>query len=179
MEKLEGVLPAIRKFKEFDDALESKSPYVIFLDTRISQISKLVKVAKEKKKKALVHVDLVKGLKADEYGMEYLLHEAKVDGVISTRSNVIAIAKKHNILAVQRIFLLDSHAMESNLKVIDQVRPDYLEVLPGVAPKIIHDVKQKTSLPIIAGGLIQDENDINSAFEAGAVAVSTSLKKLW
>lgn len=179
MEKLYGVLPAIRRFKEFDDALESKSPYVIFLDTRISQIAKLVKVAKEKKKKALVHIDLVKGLKADEYGMEYLLHEAKVDGVVSTRANVIAIAKKYNILAVQRIFLIDSHAIESNLKMIEQVRPDYLEVLPGVAPKIIQDVKRQTKLPIIAGGLIQDEKDIQNALDAGAVAVSTSLKKLW
>ncbi|MEQ6390144.1 glycerol-3-phosphate responsive antiterminator [Bacillaceae bacterium S4-13-58] len=179
MENLEGVLPAIKRFKDFDHAMESKSTYVIFLDSRISQIGDLVKVVKEHNKKALVHVDLVRGLKADEYGMEFLLHEAKVDGVISTRTNVITVAKKHKILAIQRLFLLDSHAMESNLKLIDQIRPDYLEVLPGIAPKIIRDVKRKTSIPIIAGGLIQDETDIQNALNAGAIAVSTSLKKLW
>ncbi|WP_267882894.1 glycerol-3-phosphate responsive antiterminator [Planococcus massiliensis] len=37
---------------------------------------------------------LLQGLKIDEFGLGYLLNNVKVDGVISTRANVIASAKK-------------------------------------------------------------------------------------
>jgi glycerol uptake operon antiterminator len=177
--ELKGVLPAIRNYKEFDKVLESNHSHIIFLETRISQLSNLVKYARKRNKKVLVHTDLIQGLRADEFGMEYLLHEVKVDGIISTRGNVISIAKKNNILAIQRLFVLDSQALDHNIKIINNVKPDYIEVLPGIVPTVIKEVNDRTGLPIIAGGLIRTNEDIQNAYNGGAVAVTTSRSGLW
>ena len=157
MSKMEiptGVLPAIQKMKDFEQALESNHPSIIFLESRLAQLKSIVKYTKQANKKALIHFDLIQGLKADEYGMEYLIHEVKPDGILSTRGNVIALAKKHRLLAIQRLFLLDSLALEQNLKLINKFQPDCVEVMPGLIPSMISYVKEETKLPIIAGGLI-------------------------
>ncbi|HEY4602104.1 MAG TPA: glycerol-3-phosphate responsive antiterminator [Cerasibacillus sp.] len=174
-----GILPAIRRIKDFEDALQTTSKYVIFLETRLSQLNQLVRHAKRCHKKVLIHFDLIQGLKADEHGMEFLIHAIKPDGVLSTRGNVIQLAKKHDLLAIQRIFLLDSIALKNNVKLVKRSQPDCIEVLPGLVPSMIQIVHEETGLPIIAGGLIREESDITTALEAGAVAVSTSERELW
>ena len=35
--------------------------------------------------------------------------------------------------------------------------PDYVEVLPGIAHKIVENVREATTAKIIAGGLIEEE----------------------
>jgi glycerol uptake operon antiterminator len=174
MPELTGILPAVKSMKEFDKLLESDHKYIILLETRLSQLPSMASYARKANKKLIVHVDLVQGLKTDEYGMEFLIRVIKVDGIISTRGNAIAIAKKNNLIAIQRLFLLDSHALEHNLKIINNVQPDYIEVLPGLIPKIIQEVNRATNIPVIAGGLIRHEEDIQAAYEGGAIAVTTS-----
>lgn len=175
----EGVLPAIRKMKDFEKALKSNHESIVFLETRLSNLKSLVNYTKQENKKTLIHLDLIQGLKADEYGMEFLVREVKPDGILSTRGNVIKLAKKHNLLAIQRMFLLDSLALEQNLKLIEKAQPDCVEVLPGLVPSIIEQIHTETGLPIIAGGLIKKEEQVDAAMDAGAVAVSTSNKELW
>ncbi|SES70231.1 glycerol uptake operon antiterminator [Salinibacillus kushneri] len=174
-----NVVPALRNIKDFEKMLESEHEFLVFLETRISQLRSLVKYAHKQKKKVFIHADLVQGLKADEYGIEFLINEVKVDGIISTRGNVITLAKKHRIFAVQRLFVLDSHALEHNLKICNRVKPDCIEVLPGIIPKIIQEVHEQTGIPIIAGGLIRTNQDIEEALGNGAVAVTTSNRDLW
>ncbi|WP_053218484.1 glycerol-3-phosphate responsive antiterminator [Virgibacillus senegalensis] len=179
MTELQGILPAIRDMKDFEKLLESNYPYVIFLETRISQLVSLMKYAKRKQKKVFVHADLIQGLKTDEAGIEFLVRNLKPDGIITTRGNVISFAKKHNVLAVQRLFALDSHALESNIKIINKVKPDYIEVLPGIVPKLIGEIFERTGIPVIAGGLIRSQEDVANAYEGGARAVTTSRSALW
>jgi glycerol uptake operon antiterminator len=179
LEKLTGILAAVKDMKGFDKLLVSDHKYIVLLETRLSQLLNITRYAKRANKKILIHVDLIQGLKADEYGMEFLIREVKVDGIISTRGNVIAIAKKYNLIAIQRLFLLDSHAIEHNLRNINNIKPDYLEILPGLIPKVIKEIKDATSIPVIAGGLIRTVEDVQSAYQGGAVAVTTSNSDLW
>ncbi|WP_373893353.1 glycerol-3-phosphate responsive antiterminator [Virgibacillus natechei] len=179
MEIQSGPLPAIRTMKEFDKALETSHEIIVLLETRLSQLKSLVDYAKRANKKAFVHADLIQGLKADEYGMEFLIREVKPDGILSTRGNVISLAKKHKLVAIQRLFLLDSKALDHNLKLIEKTRPDCVEVLPGLMPSIIKEVLEQTNIPVIAGGLVTKEEQITAALDAGAIAVSTSKSELW
>lgn len=179
MAELKGVLPVLRNMKEFERLLNSDHEYIIYLEIRLSQLKALVQAAKKANKKVILHVDLIQGLKADVYGMEYLVREVKPDGIVSTRSNVIALAKKNKLMSIQRLFLLDSQALEHNISLINQVKPDYIEILPGIIPSVIAEVYEKTGIPVIAGGLIRTEEDIRLAYEGGAVAISTSQPELW
>ncbi|RIU94530.1 glycerol-3-phosphate responsive antiterminator [Oceanobacillus picturae] len=174
-----GILPAIRKMKDFDFALETSYENIVFLETRLAQLKSLVEYTKRANKKALVHFDLIQGLRADDYAMEFLLREIKPDGILSTRANVISMAKKNNLLAIQRVFLLDSLALEHNIKLINRTKPDCIEVLPGLIPEMIKYIQEQTNIPVIAGGLIKTKEEVDKALAAGAIAVSTSNKSLW
>jgi glycerol uptake operon antiterminator len=173
------ILPAVRGMKDFEKLMNSKYQYIVLLDTHIGQLRGIIKFAKSHKKKILLHADLVHGLKNDEYAAEFLCQEIKPDGLISTRTNVVQTAKKKGLLAIQRLFLLDSIALDTSYKMLKKSQPDYVEVLPGAMPHIIREVKETAGIPIFAGGLIRTNEDVNSALAAGAEAVTTSREELW
>ncbi|MCT1902325.1 glycerol-3-phosphate responsive antiterminator [Oceanobacillus sojae] len=174
-----GVLPAIRRMKDFEKVLESNHEYIIILESRLVQLKSMIDYSHRANKKVFIHFDLIQGLKADEYGVEFLHREMKPDGILTTRGNVITAAKKHKLLAVQRVFVLDSAALEQSIKLIHRFEPDYVEILPGLVPEVIEEITGETDIPVIAGGLIKEEDQVTQALDAGAVAVSTSSRKLW
>ena len=59
------------------------------------------------------------------------------------------------------------------------VRPDFIEVLPGVMPRVIKRICASVRTPIIAGGLITDKEDVMAALSAGAIAVSSTNHQVW
>jgi glycerol uptake operon antiterminator len=179
MEGPKGIIPAIRRLKDFENALQSEHKWIVFLETRLGQLKSLVDYARRADKKVLIHIDLIQGLKADEYGVEFLVHEVKPDGILSTRVSVLELVKKQRLLAIQRLFLLDSLSLENNVKSSKRIKADYIEVLPGTLPEVMKEIYEKTEIPIIAGGLIRTKEDVHAALATGAVAISTSNKKLW
>ena len=52
-------------------------------------------------------------------------------------------------------------------------------MLPGIASKAVNQIQKETSTPVIAGGLINDENEVQEAVSSGAKYVTTSYQKLW
>lgn len=179
MSQIKGVIPAVRKLKGFEDALQTTHEWIVILEVRLGQLRSVINHTKQANKKVLLHIDLVQGLKADEYGLEFLINELKVDGIVSTRGSVIEMAKKRGVLAVQRMFLLDSLSLQTDVRIGKKFSPDYIEVLPGKLPEVIHEINEQVDIPIIAGGLINEQIDADNAYNAGAIAVSTSRKTLW
>ena len=88
-------------------------------------------MAKQHNKKMIYHVDLIHGIRSDEYATEFICQEYNPYGLISTKSSVILKAKQKGVIAIQRIFLIDSHALEKSYKLVQKTKPDYIEVLPG------------------------------------------------
>ncbi|WP_157037659.1 glycerol-3-phosphate responsive antiterminator [Ornithinibacillus californiensis] len=179
MINLQGVLPAVRSMKDFEHVLDSKHENIIVLETRLSQLQNMVKYLRQANKNVFIHADLIQGLKVDEYGLEYLINNIKVDGIISTRGNVISTAKKHRIMGIQRLFAIDSHAINHNVKLCKSIQPDYIEVLPGIIPHIMREIHEETGIPVIAGGLIRTKEEVENTLNGGAAAVTTSNKELW
>ncbi len=173
------ILPAARDIKQYEQLLDSQYTYIILLNSHIGQLRSLNRLAKNNNKKLLLHADLVQGLKNDEYAAQFLCQDIRPAGLISTRKNVVLTAKKSRLLAIQRLFLLDSIALETSYKLLEVTKPDFIEVLPGVMPHIITEVYEETKVPIIAGGLIRDKKEVEQALKAGAVSVTTSRKSLW
>ncbi len=83
------------------------------------------------------------------------------------------------LIGGQRAFLIDSIALENVRKQLVSFRPDFMEIMPGMMPKILKQIREITSIPLVAGGLLSDKGDIMAAFQAGVDAVSTTKEDLW
>jgi hypothetical protein len=62
---------------------------------------------------------------------------------------------------------------------VDISQPDCIEVMPGCMPKVISWVVESIHLPVIAGGLVCDQEDAEAALKAGAMAVSSTNPIVW
>lgn len=174
-----SIIPAINNMKDYEKLLEKPIRSIVVLDSHVAQISEMVRMAKRHHKHLFLHADLIQGLKNDVYAAEFICQDVRPDGLISTRSTVLDVAKKRGIVTILRAFLLDSRSLETSYRQLEQVRPDMVEVLPGLIPSMIREVRQRTGIPVIAGGLIRTREEVEDAFAAGAVAISTSNRALW
>ncbi|MFD2333449.1 glycerol-3-phosphate responsive antiterminator [Cohnella sp. GCM10020058] len=173
------ILPAARKVKDLEKLIKLPYEYIVLLDMHVAQLQPIVQLAKSNGKKPIVHADLIEGLKNDEYAAEFICQIARPAGIVSTRASVIAKTKQNKLLAIQRLFLLDTNALEKSYAMFERTKPDFIEVLPGVIPHMIAEVHERTGIPVFAGGLIRTANDVEQALAAGASAVTTSNKELW
>ena len=99
--------------------------------------------------------------------------------MLSTKSNLIRAAKRAGLVAVQRFFLVDSFSYHQLPRVVEQAGPDAIEILPGCMPRVITWLRDDTTVPVIAGGLVCDKADVVAALGAGAVAVASSNRDVW
>ncbi|GLV14017.1 glycerol uptake operon antiterminator regulatory protein [Alicyclobacillus hesperidum] len=173
------VLPAVRSIKDYESLMAGNSAYVVLLESNLSALPSLVRMANKHQKKVILHADLIQGLKHDEAATQFLCQMIRPFGVISTHASVIATAKRQGVLAVQRVFLIDSHSLRTSYRILEQANPDYLEVLPGLLPHLIAEIREKTKIPILAGGFIRTTAEVEAALDAGATAVTSSVKELW
>ncbi|OMP68675.1 glycerol-3-phosphate responsive antiterminator [Domibacillus epiphyticus] len=173
------ILPAIRSMKDFEKMLSMNYEYGVFLDLHIGMVKSVMDLARQNEKNMFVHLDLISGLAGDEHGVEFIARYAKPFGIISTKGSALVKAKQKGLIATQRAFILDSNALSRSVKLAGKANPDFIEVLPGVAPKIIEAIRRETGKPIFAGGLIETKEEVTAALEAGASAVTTSDVALW
>jgi len=173
------IIAAIHHSDFSKEAVSSQSEVIFLLSANILQIADLVQFLREQKKIVFVHADLIEGLGKDSTSVEYISKKIKPDGILSTKGNVLKRAKELGLITVQRIFLLDSRALNSGVEMIKQYNPDFVEVMPGLIPRGISELRNRIKQPIIAGGMITSKEDVISALKAGALAVSTSRRELW
>lgn len=173
------IIAAINNVKQIDDAIKSPCKIVFLLTGDILNIEDIVKQLRENEKLVYVHLDLIGGFSKDTTALKYIIKNIKPDGIITTKSNLVKAAKELKIFTIQRLFMLDSLALVSGIHSIKSIRPDAVEILPGIMPKIIEEIRLETRIPVIAGGLIRDKSDVIESLNAGAVGISTSNKDVW
>lgn len=175
------VIAAVRAAETVEAAAKASPEVVFLLCGDILNVEKLVRRLKEAGKLVLVHMDLLGGIGRDHQAVEYLAQAVQPDGIISTRSQLIRAAKERGLLTVQRFFLLDSQSVTMAAETAASVRPDMVEVMPGICPRVIRRLSSAEGrrLPVIAGGMIEEKEDIVEALSAGASGVSTSRTELW
>lgn len=173
------VIAAVKNFEGIERCLESDVKIVFVLFGDMCNIGEIVKRIKRTGKIALVHIDLIEGLSGHEIAVDYIRKNTEADGIISTRMNMINRAKELSLYTVFRIFVLDSRAYQSIERQKRQIKADFIEILPGVMPKIIGKISELSSQAVIAGGLINDKEDVIDALNAGAISVSTTNQDIW
>lgn len=174
-----GDNPIIAAVKErfLAEALASPANVIFMLGGSILSIEENIKKAHKQGKLLFLHLDLADGIGKDKTGVEYL-SGLGIDGIISTRSNLIKSAKELGLYTVQRFFALDSQGLESIGDMLSLSHPDIIEIMPGVIGKAIKKFASG-DIPVIAGGLIETKAEVMGALNLGALAVSTGKKELW
>lgn len=174
------VIAALRNVEDVRIEGFSNVGVLFVLGGTIFDLPSLVKQAESFEKLVFVDIDLIKGVGKDASGIRYLARESHVHGVITTKSNLIKSAQKEGMISIQRIFILDSESLAGGLNVVDKSRPDAIEVLPGlILPKIMDRIRARTSVPVIAGGLITKLQEIEEILSSGAIGISTTSAKLF
>jgi len=174
------VIAAVREMRDLEYALEKKMRVIFLL---AGDIFNLIDIEKSKRAEGhlfLLHLDLIRGVARDQVGITYLKKSFGIDGIISTHSNIIQYAKKQNLIALQRLFIVDSESVNTGARLVQSSKPDSVEILPGIILPHIQTELDKLNLPpIVAGGLIRTRDEVDRILASGAVAVSTSQRELW
>lgn len=177
--KSSPIIAGVKDIKELDRALDSSCEVIFLLCGSIFNLKECVRKTKEKNKMIFIHVDLVEGFSRDSVALKYISEEIKPDGIISTKNNLLKVAKSLGMLTVQRIFIIDSLSIDTAIKASQTINPDAIEIMPGIMPRITKQISSSLEVPVIVGGLISFSEEIEKALESGAQAVSTSSSKLW
>ena len=175
----ENILPAIRNMRDLEKLIKTDYKACVVLDMHIGHLKSIMELLKSHSIECYVHIDLIKGLSHDEFACEYIIQTYQPKGIVSTKTKVIQKAKSLNKTTIFRVFIIDSQALNRSIRLIQKVQPDYVEVLPGVASKIVKIIKQSTKTEVIAGGLISEKREIEEAVSNGASYVTTSDRSLW
>ena len=176
------VIAAVKSDAGLQAAVEMEEIQVIFvLYGDVCTIPEILERIKAAGKKAMVHIDLIAGLSAKEISVEFIARQTRADGIITTKPALVRRAKELGIFAVLRFFVIDSLALKNieNLEMqCGTSRPDFIEVLPGVMPKVL-GIAKVSRIPMIAGGLITEKEDVIAALSVGAIAVSSTNQDVW
>ncbi len=159
------------------EAIASPASVIFDLGAGIMTVDESIELAHRAGKLIFIHIDLAEGIAKDKKGIEYLSHLG-ADGIISTRSGLLKMAKEYSLMTVKRLFLLDSQGVLSAENELDRLYTDLIEIMPGIMPKMVERFS-KLGIPVIAGGLIETKSEVTSALSSGAIAISTGKKELW
>ena len=173
------VIAAVKEEAALERALKSECGIIFLLCGNLCNIAQMVKEVKEAGKTAIVHIDLIQGLSGKEVAVDYLKQNVGADGMISTRQPLVKYAAQIGLIAIQRTFLVDSMALETTRRQLENYRPYALEIMPGIMPGMIRRIHQETGVPVIAGGLFTEKREVYEALQAGAYAISTTREDLW
>lgn len=175
-----SIIAAVNTPEMFDVALISPSRILYILTGNPLDLPRMLERASHEGKICLVNIDFIDGLARDRHAVQFLAAH-KVDGIVSTRSDILKVAQQLGLITIQRTFAIDAAAVTAALKSLGQFLPDAMEILPAIAaPKVARRLTAAyPKLNLIAGGLIENVREIEDLFHAGIHSVSVSNPRLW
>ncbi len=173
------VIAAVKDDESLKKALCSECSTIFLLSSTLLEVGRQVLQIKQAGKVAVVHIDLVEGLSNREIAVDVLQQTCHPDGIISTRPAQVRRARQLGLLTIQRAFILDSMSITSLKGQLSVGHPDFIEILPGIMPRVITEITESTNTPVIAGGLIKYKDEVVAAIRAGAIAVSSTCQAVW
>ncbi|MGH4138945.1 glycerol-3-phosphate responsive antiterminator [Clostridium sp.] len=173
------VIAAVNNLEKLEKAIQSPCEIIFLLTGSIFNLQELVNKAKASNKSVFVHLDLIEGFSRNACALQYINEIIKPNGIITTKSSLIRTAKEMGLFSIQRLFMLDALSLESGINSIKNIRPDAVEILPGIMPRVTKTIGTEVNIPIITGGLISDKEDVIASIKAGAIGISTSKEEIW
>lgn len=175
------VIAAVRNPNDTEKALESGVDNLFFMGGSIKEMIHAVKITSDAGKNAFIHLDLIRGLSSiDKEVLPFIVEYMGADGIITPKSHLIKDAQKIGLYAILHFFILDSLALENALKLATKIKPDGIELMPGVVEKVVSRFTEELpDIPVIASGLIETVEEVSTILHAGATSLSISNPSLW
>lgn len=173
------VIASVKDDAGLQSVLRSECKVVFLLYGSVLNIVSIVQTLKSQGKTVFVDVDLLEGFASKEIVVRYLRLHTDADGVLSSKALMVKAAKEQGLFAVHRFFLIDSMSYQNVNKQLRVSKADCLEILPGCMPRVISWLLEDVTIPLVAGGLVCDKDDVVAALKAGATAVASSNQSVW
>lgn len=173
------IIAAVKSADQLERAIKGDNEVIFLLNGSIFNMKQEIEQIKKKGKVCFIHFDLIDGLGKNITALEYLHKEFQPDGIISTKPNIILMAKKMGLITIQRHFIIDSMSLKNTIDIVKDTKPDAVEILPGVIDTVIEQIKSETNIPIIAGGLISKKEHIIQCIKAGVIGISSTNESVW
>lgn len=173
------IIASIKNDENLENILNTDVKIVFILYGSVLTIEEIAKKLRDCGKIFFIHLDMIDGLKSDESGIKFIKKIANPFGIISTKQIHLKLAKRYSLCTILRMFIIDSMSLETAIRNCSEYKPSAIEILPGISSKIISRVNEKVNIPVIAGGLIEDKNDVINSLNAGAIAISTTNYNVW
>lgn len=173
------IIAGVRNEELLQQAISSPVSTIFLLHANIFNIKSMVDRVKESGKCAMIHLDFLEGIGRDNCAVDYICDVIKPDGIISTKNSNIRYANDKGMFTIQRFFLIDSMAYETSIRTANSIKPNMVEILPGIIPKILERISHQLPIPIIAGGLVTTKEDVIEVLNSGALAASAGRVELW
>ncbi|MFJ9411587.1 glycerol-3-phosphate responsive antiterminator [Streptomyces sp. NPDC101393] len=173
------VVASVKDEEGLDAVLRSECRIVFLLYGSVLDLPSIVQRLKDNGRIVLVNVDLIEGFAGKEVVVRYVKEKTAADGVLSSKAFMVRAAREHGLFAVHRFFLIDSLSYRNLAAQVRISKADCVEILPGCMPRVISWVVADIDVPLIAGGLVCDREDVFAALKAGAAAIASSNREVW
>ncbi len=173
------VIAAVREESLLPRAVDAAPRVVFLLGGELGRMAAMIKLVQNAGKVVLMHLDLIEGLARDKAAVRYVAEKLRPDGIITTRGHLVRLAHGKGLFALQRIFVVDSVALQTGVSNLRSTGPDAVECLPALMPRILRRLVQQTGMPVIAGGLVRSRGEVGDILDTGVVGVSVGREELW
>lgn len=172
------VIATLYGVEQVDAFVDSAAEVSIVANVELRKLQPVIATLAQAGKYVIVNIDSCEGLSQDKGGVDYLA-DIGVASLVSTRVATIQRANRAGMVTMQKVFVTDRSTWPRSVKALEQSDPNLVQIMP--APMLAHlpEADRKGLPPIVTSGFVCNQDDIRSALAHGAVAVSTSDRKLW
>lgn len=173
------IIAALCNEKDLEDLCLSNVKVAFILCGDFKTLPDIVSRVKKTNIHPFVHIDFLEGLSSKDAAVDFVKYYTCADGIVTTKSNQVKRAHALGLLAVQRYFVFDTIAMYNIKRQMSVTTADAVEILPGILPKVNQYLSNEGKDPLIVGGFINSQEEINNVLSSGAFALTTSMPSLW
>lgn len=173
------VIAAVKELDKLEEALDSPSENIFLLSGNIFNLREISQRVKSKNKGLYILVDSIDGYSKDTWGLEYIIKNISLDGIITSKPALVKQCRDMGIFTILRLPIHNSEELSSGLASIKRLRPNIINICPGIIPRVMVRVYTETKIPVIASGLIEDKEDVELALSSGAFGVASTKINTW
>lgn len=175
------VIPSVRDLRHLEDAEASPAPEVLLSNVHIGNLAALSRHIHQAGKEVLVQSDLIGGFRSDPEGMQLLRKQFRVDGILTSSHQAMAVAKKSGMRRYFRVSLMDSRSVSTAVDALRKFSGDGVELLPAPAAIEVLGVFRAVlaGKEILAGGFIRSSQRLANIRAAGFDGATTSNNSMW